>query len=100
MTRRKRLARLIGRISVEVETALWAGLAAFIIFFITAVAPKIPEQVAIAERARIIETADENRRFCVKWGKTEGSQEHAACLLDLQELRTMIERRRLDQMAF
>ena len=100
MTRRLRVSRLVGRLYVEVETALWAALAAFVIFFSIMVAPGMPEQIAPAERARELEVLDENRRYCVKWGKAEGSAAHAACLLDLQELRSAIEQRRLDLAMF
>jgi hypothetical protein len=100
MTRRSGVSRFISRLSAEVEIALWAGLAAFVIFFCALIAPNIPENVATAERVRALEIADENHRYCVKWGKAERTQAHAACVLDLQELRATIEQRRADAIFF
>jgi hypothetical protein len=100
MTGRSRVWRFIDRTYVEIETALWACLIAFVIFFCAVVAPRIPESSAKAQNAQILAVADENHRYCAKWGKAEGTPEHDACVLDLQELRSSIEQRFAESVAF
>ena len=100
MTGRSRVGRLIDRLYAEIETALWAGLAAFVIFFCAVVAPRIPDETAKAQSTHILAVAGENHRYCEKWGKREGTLEHDACLLDLQILRGSIEKRFAEGLAF
>ena len=99
MTGRSRVWRFIDRAYVEVETALWAGLVAFLIFF-GAAAWRIPEESAKVQAAEILAIASENHRYCEKWGKPEGTPDHEACVRDLQELRGSIERRFAESLAF
>ena len=100
MTGRSRVRRFIDRAYVEIETALWAGLFAFAVFFFAVVLPHIPETAASAENAHILAVADENHRYCAKWGKREGTAEHDACVLDLQKLRGSIEKHFAESLAF
>ena len=100
MTGRSWVGRFIDRAYVEIETALWAGLLAFAVFFFAAVLPRMPEQAARAESERILAMSDENHRYCEKWGKREGTAEHDACVLDLQQLRRSIEQRFAESVAF
>jgi hypothetical protein len=100
MMRRSRIRRVVERLSVEVETALWAGLAAFVIFFCAMVLPEMPAALAKAESERARDIAAENQRYCAKWGMAERTQAHQACLVDLQLLRADIEQRRADQVMF
>ena len=100
MTRRSRIGRFVDRLYFEVETALWACLAAFVIFFCALVLPNMPAAVAKAESERTLEIAAENHRYCARWGMKEGTQAHAGCLIDLQLLRAAIERRIADQAVF
>ena len=97
---RSRVGRLIERLSAEIEAALWAALIACAIFFCAVVVPRIPTETAKAQSAHILSVADENHRYCAKWGKPEGTPEHDACLLDLQALRGSIEKRFAASVAF
>ena len=78
-----------------VEIALWAGLLAFVIFFVVFVAPSVPKNQAIQETARLHALGDEQEHYCEKWGKRAGTREHALCVLDLQQYRATIERQLL-----
>jgi hypothetical protein len=100
MTRRSQIGRVVSRLYDEVEAALWAGLAVFVIFFCTMVLPDMPAAMAKAESERALEIAAENRSYCARWGMKEGTQAHKSCLIDLQLLRGAIEQRRADQAAF
>jgi hypothetical protein len=100
MTGRSRVRRFIDRAYVEIETALWAGLFAFAVFFFAVVAPRIPDETAKAQSTHVLAVADENHRYCEKWGKREGTPEHDACMLDLQALRGSIEKRFAESLAF
>ena len=99
-TKRSRIWRVIDRLYDEVEAALWAGLAAFVLFFCTMVLPEMPAAMAKAESERALEIAAENRSYCARWGMKEGTQAHKSCLIDLQLLRGAIEQRRADQVMF
>jgi hypothetical protein len=89
-------AKLIQRIYDEVHAALWALLVAGVVVFALAVAPKLPEIRAQAERMRIQEIAAENRFYCEKWGMPADTPRHIQCTLDLNELRAKVAR----QMAY
>jgi hypothetical protein len=83
-----------------VESALWAGLVAFVIYFLINVVPNLPEMTRRAESMRSLKIAAENRSYCEKWGMKQRTQEHALCTIDLQELRTSIERDLSDEGVF
>ena len=100
MVRRSQVWRVVDRLYVEIETALWAGLAAFVIFFCALILPHIPANVAKAEATRALELVDDNVRYCEKWGMKRGTQAHIGCTIDLQQLRNDIEQRRADAMMF
>jgi hypothetical protein len=100
MTKRSRLSIITSRIYVEVETALWASLAAFVIFFCAFIAPDMPKQIESAQRQRQLDIVVENNTFCSKWGKQDGSQEHLSCVIDLQELRARIAKRHSEETMF
>ncbi len=74
----------------HVHLALWATLAAFVVFFLAFIAPRLPAAAARAEALRIQEIAQENEGYCTKWQMGLGTEMHDQCLLDLQELRWKI----------
>ena len=100
MTKPSRRWHVVRRLCDEVETALWASLVAFLIFFATFVVPDLSQQQAKAELMRAREIAEENGRYCTKWGKEAGTREHMLCTMDLQELRLGIEQRLRDDTLF
>jgi hypothetical protein len=79
---------------------LWAILAAFVVFFLAFIAPRLPEIAARAERLRIQEISQENEDYCAKWQMGLGTKMHNQCILDLQELRLKIQNRFVDQLDF
>jgi hypothetical protein len=83
-----------------VESALWAGLVAFVIYFLINVVPNLPEMTRRAESMRALKIAAEKRSYCERWGMKQGTREHALCTIDLQELRTSIERNLSDEGVF
>jgi len=76
----------------NVHAALWAVLAALIVTIIVGL-PRILENRAIAEQRRAAEISNENRYYCEKWGMPAGTDKHASCVLDLQEIRAKEEQR-------
>jgi hypothetical protein len=70
-----------------VHLALWATLAAFVLFFLAYTVPRLPEAAARAEALRIQEISQENEGYCAKWQMGLGTKMHDQCILDLQELR-------------
>jgi hypothetical protein len=84
----------------NVNLALWATLAAFVVVFLAFVAPRLPEAAARAEALRIQEIARENDGYCAKWQMGLGTKMHDQCLLDLQELREKIRDRIAAQLDF
>ena len=100
MVKRSQIWRVVERLCVEIETALWAALAAFVIFFCALILPNIPASVAKAQADRDLEIVHENQSYCEKWGMKRGTQAHIGCTIDLQQLRNDIEQRRADAMMF
>jgi len=84
---------VIHRIYDNVHAALWAGLCAGLLMFLVVVLPQMPKLQAAAETRRVLDAMAENRDYCDKWGMGPGSAKQAQCILDLQRLRTKIERR-------
>ena len=88
---------LIVAVGDKVHTALWALLAAFLIFFVVFVLPNVPEMITQAQINRAKEIAAENEEYCAKFGMGSGSQKHDQCLLDLGEFRYKVEKRIADE---
>ncbi len=61
--RRSQVWRVVDRLYVEIETALWAGLAAFVIFFCALILPYVPANVAKAQAAQALELTEENQQL-------------------------------------
>jgi len=83
-----------------VHLALWAILAAFVLFFLAFVAPRLPEAAARAEALRVQEITQENEAYCAKWQMGLGTKMHDQCISDLQELRWKAQNRFADRLDF
>ena len=90
---------LIQSIYDHVHLALWATLAAVVVF-LAFVAPRIPEAAARAEALRIQEISQENEGYCAKWQMGLGTKMHDQCISDLQELRWKAQNRFTDRLDF
>jgi len=90
---RSKTMALLRVVHHEINLALWAILAASVIYFAAFVAPKLPDIRATAERIRLQQIAAENRMYCTRWGMGPQAAMHDRCLIDLQEFRTRIENR-------
>jgi hypothetical protein len=82
---------VVKKVYDNVECALWAGLLSFVLWFVTCVAPNLPETVRRAESLRALKVVEENSGYCERWGMKEGTREHALCTIDLRQLRQRIE---------
>jgi hypothetical protein len=91
---------LVQSIYDYVRLALWATLAAFVVFFLAFIAPSLPEAAARAEALRIQEIAQENEGYCAKWQMGLGTKMHDQCVSDLQELRWKIQDLLADRIDF
>ena len=91
---------LVQSIYDHVHSALWATLAAFVVFFLAFIAPRLPEAAARAVALRIQEIAEENEGYCAKWQMGLGTKMHDQCISDLQELRWKIQDRVADRFDF
>ena len=83
-----------------VHLALWATLAAFVIFFLAFIAPRLPEVAVRAEALRIQEITQENEAYCAKWQMGLGTKMHDQCISDLQELRWKVQNRFAEELDF
>ncbi len=84
----------------SVHLALWATLAAFVVFFLAYTVPRMPAAAARAEALRVQEIAQENEGYCAKWQMDLGTKMHDLCLSGLQELRWKIQDRLADRLDF
>ena len=91
---------LVQSIYGYVHLALWATLAALVLFFLAFTVPRLPAAAARAERLRIEEISQENESYCAKWQMGFGTKMHDQCILDLQELRWKAQNRFADQLDF
>jgi len=57
---------------------------------------RVPEARAAADRQLNKELAQERRVACEKWGMRGGTEEYAACIADLKEIRAKHDKRRAD----
>ncbi len=83
-----------------VESALWAGLLAFVVYFLIDIVPNLPEMTRRAESLRTLQIAAENHAYCEKWGMKQGTQAHTRCTIDLQAFRQSIQRELSDDGVF
>jgi hypothetical protein len=89
--------KLLSDIYDTVHMALWSLLIAFVIFFCVFTLPRIPRLQTEMQAKRISELSAEDRSYCEKWGFAHGTQNHAACILDLEKLRAKIDQRASDE---
>jgi hypothetical protein len=92
-----KIREITSRVYDNVETALWAMLFAFVIYFIAFIVPKMPEIQARGERVRAEEIAAENSSFCEKLGTKRGTEKYNQCLLDVGAFRLKVEKRINDE---
>jgi hypothetical protein len=88
---------VVHRIYNVVETVLYAfaiGMGLMIIATIR----RIPEMRAKFEQNRAQEISEENKVYCEKWGKREGTHEYTLCTIDLFEIREKQPKRVSDDM--
>ena len=84
----------------HVHLALWATLAALVVFFLAYTVPRLPEATRRAEALRIQEISQENEDYCAKWQMGLGTKVHDQCISDLQELRWKAQNRFADRLDF
>lgn len=80
------------------EAILW-GIAILTGMLTVAAIHSLPESRARAERQAIAEITVESRTFCEARGLPAGTPAHAACVLDLGQIRANQERRMADALA-
>jgi hypothetical protein len=83
-----------------VHLALWATLAAIVVFFLAFTVPRLLEAAARAEALRVQEIAQENEEYCSRWQMSLGTKMQDQCISDLQELRWKIQDRLADRLNF
>ncbi len=84
----------------HVQTALWAGLFAFIGWFAIFTAPGMPARQADYQTQRALELATENAQVCAKLNFVHGSRGYDRCMLDIGEFRLNVERRLVQETEF
>ena len=92
-----KIREIASRVHTNIETALWAGLFAFVIYFITFVLPKLPEIQAQNARVRVEEIGAENASLCEKLSIKPGADGFNQCLLDVGAFRWKVEKRIYDE---
>lgn len=98
MPNRKR--HILEQIYDNVHIALWSILTAALIFLGFFVFPNIPAAQRRYEATRALELKSEQDYYCRKWGMIQGSANYHACMMDLQEYRTKVERRLMEEANF
>ena len=88
-----KIREIARRIHHNIETALWAALFAFVVYFIIFVLPKMPEIQAQRARVEAIEIAAENASLCEKLHIKRGTDDYNQCLLDVGEFRLKVGKR-------
>jgi len=94
------MATLARRIYNTIETALWASLAAFVIYFCAVVAPGVPEARARYKALSTLEVADEDRQYCSKWGMISATRTADQCISELEEFRAKVLQRSFEESLF
>jgi hypothetical protein len=88
--------KIVSRVYDHVETALWAILFAFVLYFIGFVMPNVSETQAQRQIIRVQEIAAENEVFCEKLDIKRGTNKYNQCLLDIGQFRLNAEKRVID----
>lgn len=87
---------LAKKIYDNVHMALWATLAAFVLWFAIFVVPDLPEIHVRAKRLRATQVAAEQDVTCAKLGIGPKSPMYDRCISNLQQYRARLERRFAD----
>lgn len=96
----ERVWTVIRGIYDSVQIVLWAILCALVAYFVIMVAPSLPEMHARLERERLLEIAAESHDYCAKWGMPIGTDLHAQCIVDLQQIRANVHLRLAGDLLF
>jgi hypothetical protein len=91
-----KIRKIASRVYDDIETALWAMLFAFVIYFIVFIMPNVSETQAQRERIGVLEIAAENEAFCEKLDIKRGTDKYNQCLLHIGQFRLNAEKRVLD----
>jgi hypothetical protein len=83
----------IGRVYDQINTALWGGLIAFLLFFAVVVLPHVKKDQAAYEAGVAAEISAENDSYCRRFRFVPATDAYRSCLDDLQRLRMSIEKR-------
>lgn len=94
------LRRKLSGIYDCVNTALWAVLVAFLIYFAIYVIPNIRVAQAQAEATRILEITAEREALCASLGMGAGVPAHQRCIRYVQRFRAEVEKRIADEIEF
>ena len=86
----------VQRVHAEINTALVAGSAAVLVFFVVFTLPYIHQNQAAYRAAEATEISAENDAYCRRWNFMPGTDVYRSCLDDLQTLRGSIEKRVLE----
>jgi hypothetical protein len=91
---------LISKIYDQVELALWISLCVFVGYFFVFVLPSLPGAVERVEMEWQTELAADANRYCAKWGLSAGTHEYVLCTMDVQEIRSKIEKHLVEASDF
>jgi hypothetical protein len=83
----------IRRVYDHINTALWGGLIAFLLFFVVAILPYVKEGRAAYEAKLAADTSAENDSYCRRFHLIPATDAYRSCLDDLQRLRISVEKR-------
>jgi hypothetical protein len=83
---------IVRRIYDTVNMVFWALAIGTVVFLFLHI-PQMREARAIAEAQRVQDIAEENKRYCEKWGMQAGTHEHLICMMDLDAIRAKVEQR-------
>jgi hypothetical protein len=92
--------KIVGRVYDDVESALWAILFAFVIYFIIFIVPRLSEIRAQNLKHLSDEIAAENASYCAKLGMKDDAQKYRQCLMKLGDFRLKVEKRVDQQYEF
>lgn len=97
----QKIREIASCVQTNIETAMWAMLFAFVIYFITFVLPKLPEIQAQNAIVRLVEVGAENESLCEKLSIKRGTDtKYSQCLLDVGAFRSKVEKRIYDETAW
>ena len=88
-----RSMHLIQRVYEHINTALWGGLVAALLFFAVVVLPHVQKGRAAYEAQVKAQVSAENDTYCRRFQFVPGTQGYRSCLDDLQSLRKSVEKR-------